>query len=201
MVEAIKSGPSNSQRTRALEKQVAELQGFMGQLVQGINGTLNEQVSPLNQRIADLEEVVSVLVEAQGAEEVAQAVTARAEARLDASIAKAQANIANGVEKGFLVASDVVDAKSLITGVEVDSSGVPTSSRPWSSFPFNQIRPEVQTGFLGAKVGDSVANANGFFRISEIYSINEAAAKAVIDAPPTEVTPQVAEPATDQAAA
>ncbi len=197
MVQEIKpqGAPSTSQRVKALEKQVRELQGFMGQLAQGVNQTLNDQLGPTVGRLGDLEEIVSVLVEDYGAQEVSDAIEARRQKKLAEDIAKAKDNITKGVEQGYLVPTDTVGDKSLIVGFETNAEGVPVSALPWASILFNQLRPDMKTGFLGAKVGTAVQNGTGAFNITDVYNIDEAAAKKAAAAPAVEAPTPAAEEA------
>lgn len=204
MVDQIKNpnAPSASQKLRALEKQLKELQGFMGQLVNSVNQTLNQQVGPLLGRLNDVEEILSVLVEDYGAEEVNAAIAGRRAKKLEGDIATAKANIADGVAKGFLIPSEVVTEKSLVVGFESDANDVPQNP-PWASLLFAQLREDLKPTFVGAAVGTKVANGSGFFNITEIYVVDEERAREAATQPPAVESglPEGAEAPTPPAAA
>lgn len=194
--------PNTAQRVKALEKQLAEVRKVGPAVYQKLSADFNQMAQAVSQRLNALDEVLAVLVEEIGAEEVDSRIQARRlKARLS-EVDRSKQAIADGVEKGLLTEVAAVGEDSLLVGFETDAQGV-VENPPFSSIPFAQLQPHLKERFAGAKAGDRVEIDGGTFTIDNIFRIEkekiEAAAAAERDAAlraasevPAEVTGSVA---------
>jgi hypothetical protein len=192
--------PNTAQRVKALEKQLADVTKVGPAVYQKLSTDFNQMVQAIGQRLNAIDEVLAVLVEEIGAEEIDLRIEARRlKARLN-EVENSKQAIADGVRNGFLTETPVVGTDSLIVGFESDNQGVP-SNPPFSSLPFAQLPPHLKERFANAKVGDQVQTDEGTFTIESIFRIEkekiesavekERAFRAAAEVPP-EVAAEVA---------
>jgi hypothetical protein len=147
------------------------------------------------------EDSVKVEVERMEAEEQRQAEAQQAE------------GVKAMVEAGILVPVAVSGVKSFIVGTDnfdaVEGRPTPRSQRV--QFEVAQIRPELQSNYLGKKVGDVIPADGGKFTINEVYDIDvvkavenakkAAQAQAVVEPAPALAAPAAPEAPTEAPAA
>jgi hypothetical protein len=200
--------PNTAQRVKLLEKQLAEVRKVGPAILQTVNNEYKNLSHGIAQRLSRIDEVLTVLVEEIGVEEVNARIEAR---RLKAQMEEAERSkqaIAEGLQKGLLEVAFQVAEDSLIVGFETNADGT-QASPAFSSLPFAQLQPHLKASFLNTKAGDVVGLPDGgTFTIDDIYKIQrekiEAAAAAereqtlkAMSEPP----PEVLEPAAEAAAA
>jgi hypothetical protein len=179
------STPNTAQRVKAMEKQLTDVRKMGPAILQKLSGDLNQLAQAVSQRLSSIDEVLAVLVEEIGAEEVESRIQARRLKARVADVERSKQAIANGLEKGLLTEAPAVAEDSLIVGFETDSAGA-QQNPPFSSLPFAQLQPSLKEKFLNAKAGDRLEiDDGGTFTIEAVYKIEkdkiEAAAAAERD--------------------
>lgn len=192
---------SSSARLKGVERNLQQLTNFVNGLVPAINQGLSTQFGNVFQQLNDMREILTVLVEEFGTEEVDARIQAKRKAHMEGQIAQAKASIERNLADGILVPVDsVVDEKTMIVGHEVNAAGENVSDPPWASLTLTHVPDEeIRKRFIGAKVGDKVETMNGVaFVVEAAYVVDEAraaelaaqqtkaaeeAAKAVAEAP------------------
>lgn len=174
--------PNTAQRVKAMEKQLTDLRKIGPAVFQKLSGDMNQMAQAISQRLNAIDEVLAVLVEEIGAEEVDSRIQARRLKARIADVERSKQAIADGLSKGLLTEASAVAEDSLIVGFETDAGGA-QQNPPFSSLPFAQLQPSLKGKFLNAKVGDRVEiDDGGSFTVESIYTIDkdkiEAAAAA-----------------------
>lgn len=191
MVEPVQKMPASmSVRLKQLEKDVAEIRTSLIQFSQGVNNAFTQQVAPLANRLDSIEEILSVVIEDIGADVLQARLDARRAAKEEERIAEAKANIAAGLQKGYLKQVEAISPSSLIVGSEAAPNGEVVSA--FASFLFRQMRPEAQQALLGKGPGTTHQSGENTFTVTEVYDVNVEVAKSVADESPATEAPKEA---------
>lgn len=169
-------------------------------LVPNLITAINEAVSKLDARLNDLSEVVEVIGDKTGREEVVKLLGERREQRDRDNAAKAQEALQKAVEAGVAVAVETVEEKSLLVGVEYDTEGKPVPPAR-VQLMFNQIKPEVREKLLGKAPGTKVDTpSGGTFEVLEIFNIVDQTTVQATPAATQEPVPEAPPPAPEAVA-
>lgn len=187
------STPNTAQRVKAMEKQLADVRKIGPAILQKLTGDMNQLAQAVSQRLNSIEEVLAVLVEEVGAEEVESRIQARRLKARIADVERSKQAIADGFSKGLLSEVPAVAEDTLIVGFETDAGGA-QQNPPFSSLPFAQLQPSLKDKFLNAKVGDRIEiDDGGTFTIEALYKIEKDKIEAVAAAEREEALKAAAE--------
>ena len=142
---------------------------------------LQQEVFGLRQTASFASEVIAALVACVGEELVAQEIDRQREKRQSDAEAQQAEGVKAMVEQGILKVVDVVGPKSFLVGQDIFDvvAGQPVRRPMRVQFEAANIKPELQSNYLGKKVGDEVVipsaqpgASGGRFVINEIYDID-----------------------------
>lgn len=188
MVEPIK---------RKVPKGALERIDELEKLIPNLLSSINEALLRVDNRVSELADVIEVIGDKIGKEEVLKLLQERREARDMDNAVKAQEALQKAVEAGVAVAVDTVSEKSLVVGVEYDKDGkaIPPAR---VQLMFTQIKPEVREKLAGNGPGTKVETpAGGTFEVLEVYNLVDQAAKTDQAPTPAAPTPTAPTPTTE----
>lgn len=166
--------------------------------VQRLFSAVNESSMVARQGTAELASLLEAVVELLGAETVDAKVKEIAERKQLENLARAEAALAAGLEKGELVKADKVSEVSVIVGKEIDEKGeviFPGKVQLQTS----AIKPEFKEKLLGQGVGTVIDAPRGKFEVMAIYDV-VAKPETPAEAAPAEA-PAPTQPAATEATA
>lgn len=110
------------------------------------------------QRITNLEEVVSILVEEFGQELVKERIVNARKRRADDAVKLRKSSLAAALADGRAKRHEVIEENSVVAGVE---SGGPVAYPTWIDAPLSNFTPSVKEQLLGKPAGSKLATDSG----------------------------------------
>jgi hypothetical protein len=187
---------SNEKRSLSLRNKT---QGALGRIealeqdIPRIVSAVNEALTRLNTQLSETVEILNAVVALNGENEVAAAVTEARKQKQEEAVAKAKASLAEGLEKGTLVALTTVTDKSILVGIEKGKDGVVVPPGR-AQLSFASLLPDFKEKLLGQAVGFTVETPiGGTFELTEIYEpVTPPEAPATPEATAAEAQPESA---------
>lgn len=169
MVPPIKKPVPRSavQRIDDLEKNLSSVQSAIPAILSQVNNALNQ----LQGMILEQREIIDVLVEELGVEEVAKRMQDKREEELQEQADRAKAQVEAAVKNGDFRAVTEVSETSFVVGVERDLNG--EVLKPGRlQLPAKDLIPEVRDQVIGKPVGTKVeVKDKGTFEVVEAYEL------------------------------
>lgn len=141
--------------------------------VKSIAESANAGFEKQGNQIETVSEIVSVIMELVGAEEVNKRLTAKRDEDEARRVTAAKEQIAAAVEAGQLAPAEVVPAEhALLVFTEKLADGTPLKYGSRVQFALSSLRPEVRSQVVGQKAGFSFPSPEGhLFEVAEVYTI------------------------------
>lgn len=156
------------EKTKSALERIAAIEESFDGLLKGLEHT----VQGLNTRLSTLEETLAAVVRNIGTEQVQATVLETRRERQEQQAIAAKKEITDLVTAGTLVAAEEVGEDSFIVGHDVDAKGE-TVFPGFGHVHFKAVKPELQAGLKGSKVGAKIGTVEGSeqgFVIDTIYT-------------------------------
>jgi hypothetical protein len=168
---------ADGKATTALERIERLEKGFQTLLTnqQGLLEGSNQAFSMTEDRIGALDMLAEAITDILGREKVQEAIKLRMETEATERMNKDKAAIENSVSKGNLTPGDGIGEKSVVTGRYIKKSDGKILHPGWQFFTVSQVVPELRSGLMGKKVGETVEAPIGIFEIQGVYEVTRVA--------------------------
>lgn len=157
-----------------IRRSISELTDY----VNGLANETNQHLNEMAREIANLKDVISVVIQAVGEDAIKSKMNEMLANRLKAEEEAQTEAIKLLAERGSISPTDVAEGDVLVVGKEDFKDGRVRQAR----FELKNLAPEGAVLFTGKKVGDAVEAEASTMTITGVYKINREAVKEQIKA-------------------